>query len=350
MTRTRVSVPPVLAGLSAGVAVAAVAGISFVAQVLGLRRDGPDPFTGADLQFPADHESVILSHDGVPLHVREVGPADAPVTVVFVHGFTLRSDSWVFVRAQLQRRWGGGVRMVFPDCRGHGDSGACTPEQSTVELLGDDVATVIDQIVPEGPVVLVGHSMGGMAIFACASRHKELFGPRVVGVVLLGTSAHGLTEAGLASALKNPVLDLFRLAVRHLPAVVGHGREVAKPLAVPLLIAGSYGPGPRSATMTAFSTSMSLTAPLNTTASFFAALEQYDERAGFPALRRTAATVVCGDRDWMTPLRNSQRMAAELDCRLVTIEDAGHMLIMQAADKVAAAVAELVARAAPVNS
>ncbi|GAA4400669.1 alpha/beta fold hydrolase [Tsukamurella soli] len=345
MTGIKVPVPPVVVGLGSALAVATSAGVTYAGRVLGLRRDGPDPLEGLDLAFAADRESVILSHDGIPLHVREVGPLDAPVTVVFVHGFTLRSASWLFVRAELERRWGPRVRMVFPDCRGHGDSGAATAEQSTVELLGDDIVTVLDALAPTGPVVLVGHSMGGMAIFACASRHPELFGSRIVGVGLLGTSAHGLTETGLAANLTNPIIDIFRLVIRYLPTVVGHGREIAKPLIGPLIVAGSYGPGRRSATMERFSSSMSLTVPLATMAGFFTALERYDERAGLATLRRVVATVVCGDHDWMTPLGSSEHMAQELDCRFVVLSGAGHMLIMEAADNVALEIAELVARA-----
>jgi pimeloyl-ACP methyl ester carboxylesterase len=62
---------------------------------------------------------------------------------------------------------------------------------------GRDLAAVLDAVVPAGPVVLAGHSMGGMTIMALARRHPELFGPRVVGVFLLATSAGGLVETGL---------------------------------------------------------------------------------------------------------------------------------------------------------
>jgi pimeloyl-ACP methyl ester carboxylesterase len=38
---------------------------------------------------------------------------------------------------------------------------------------------VLDAVVPTGPVVLVGHSMGGMTVMALADSAPELFGPRV---------------------------------------------------------------------------------------------------------------------------------------------------------------------------
>ncbi len=338
--------PALLAGLSTGVAVAALTGIAAAARVLGLHGRDADPVSPDDLVFRADRETIVMSTDGVPLCVREVGPRSAPMTVLFVHGFTLRSGSWVLVRNALQRRWGDDVRMVFPDCRGHGDSGACTPEQSTVGLLGDDIATVIGALVPEGPVVLAGHSMGGMAICALATGHPELIGPRVVGACMLGTASHALTDVGLAAALRNPVLDVVRTAIRFLPTVVGRGREVIAPIATPFVTAGAYAPGERSATMTDFSSTMSLSAPLGTYAGFMPALEEYDERAALPVLRRIATSVVCGDHDWMTPLRKSKALAEELDSELIVLADTGHMLILESAARVATAIADLVARAA----
>ena len=47
-------------------------------------------------------------------------------------------------------------------------------------------------MVPDGPIILVGHSMGGMTIIALAEHYPELFGDRVTGVALISTTAGGL--------------------------------------------------------------------------------------------------------------------------------------------------------------
>ena len=65
----------------------------------------------------------MTTPDGVDLAVREVGPEDAPLTVVFSHGFCLRMGAFYFQRARLTEQWGAQVRMVFYDQRGHGQSG-----------------------------------------------------------------------------------------------------------------------------------------------------------------------------------------------------------------------------------
>ena len=79
----------------------------------------------------ADRSCVVTTPDGVPLAVREVGPQDAPLTVVFAHGFCLRMGSFHFQRARLSEQWGPQVRMVFYDQRGHGQSGEASPDTYT---------------------------------------------------------------------------------------------------------------------------------------------------------------------------------------------------------------------------
>ena len=48
-----------------------------------------------------------------------------------------------------------------------------------------------------GPLVFVGHSMGGMSVMSLAAEHPELFGTRVLGVGFVGTSAGDLAEVTL---------------------------------------------------------------------------------------------------------------------------------------------------------
>ncbi len=116
-----------LAGAAGVGAVATVAGAS-VARSMGRRTTIDDPYAAEDFELlDADRSCVITTPDGVPLAVREVGPEDAPLTVVFAHGFCLRMGAFHFQRARLAEQWGAQVRMVFYDQRGHGQSGEASP-------------------------------------------------------------------------------------------------------------------------------------------------------------------------------------------------------------------------------
>ena len=93
---------------------------------------------------------------------------------MFVHGYTQEMAVWHYQRKALAADNPG--RLVFYDQRSHGRSGRGAPERSTIDQLGRDLRVVLDEVAPTGPVVLVGHSMGGMTIMALADAWPELFG------------------------------------------------------------------------------------------------------------------------------------------------------------------------------
>ncbi|RYF41040.1 MAG: alpha/beta fold hydrolase, partial [Comamonadaceae bacterium] len=115
------------------------------------------------MRVPSDRTHRILTADGTSLAVREIGSRTAPVTVIFAHGFCLHMDAWAPQRAYLAEVWRGRARLVFFDHRGHGGSGTADTDSYTISQLGRDLDVVIRTVAPKGPIVLVGHSMGGMA-------------------------------------------------------------------------------------------------------------------------------------------------------------------------------------------
>ena len=110
--------------------------------------------------------------------LRRAEPSEP--TLVFVHGYALNLDCWHFQREYFR----GKRRMVFYDQRSHGRSGRSDNDHATIDQLGRRSRRVLDELAPDGPVVLVGHSMGGMSIMALAEQHPEMFGDRVAGVAL----------------------------------------------------------------------------------------------------------------------------------------------------------------------
>src|SRR5215472_15373825 len=164
-------------GLAAG-AIAAGAGAVVMAEkiAVGRIRLRPDPAAGEPFGNIRGETMTVLADDGLPLHVEISGPANAQVAIIFCHGYTLNQDVWYYQRAGLEQT----ARTVFWDQRSHGRSGRSDPELVSIDQLGADLHEVMMATAPgDMPVVLVGHSMGGMTIMALADQHPELFGDKV---------------------------------------------------------------------------------------------------------------------------------------------------------------------------
>ena len=317
------------AGLLAGMAGLGAVGSVSAARALRQRRFIRDAYEGEDFKLlEADRGCVITTPDGVPLVVREVGPITAPLTVVFAHGFCLRMGSFHFQREALAERWGEQVRMVFYDQRGHGKSGAAPIDTYTVPQLGQDLETVLRVMVPRGPVVLVGHSMGGMTVLAHARQFPQHYPRRVVGAAVISSAAEGLPRSPLGEILQNPALEAVRFAARYAPKTVHRTRGAVRSALRPILRTASFGGDDVSPSLAAFNESMIYGTEIPTLVEFLHALEVHDESAALPVLARVPTLIACGTRDVLTPVRNSEDMAAALpDSTLVIVPGTGLSLI-----------------------
>ena len=337
-----------LAGAAGLSAVGTIAAVS-VARQLTRRAVVDDPFAGEDFEaMENDRSCVVTTPDGVPLSVREVGPEDAALTVVFAHGFCLRMGAFYFQRMRLCEEWGSDVRMIFYDQRGHGRSGEAPPQTYTVAQLGRDLETVLQVMAPRGPIVLVGHSMGGMTVLSHARQHPQHYGTRIVGAALISSAAEGVSNSPLGEILKNPALDAARFAARSAPKLVHRGRNVAKSLIGPILAAASYGETDVSPSVVAFSQKIMLATPIPTMIEFLHALETLDETAALPTLAKIPTLIACGDNDLLTSANDSRGMAELLpDSELVIIEGAGHLTLLGKPDPVNDGLVRLVKRVNP---
>lgn len=344
----RVGLARWLAGTAGLGAVGTIAGVSVARQVTR-RAVIDDPYVGENFEaLDGDRSYVVTTPDGVPLSVREVGPVDAPLTVVFAHGFCLRMGAFYFQRMRLSDEWGEKVRMIFYDQRGHGRSGEASPDTYTVAQLGQDLETVLEVIAPSGPVVLVGHSMGGMTVLSHARQYPEHYGSRIVGAALISSAAEGVSKSPLGEILENPALNAVRIAARSAPKLVHRGRNVARSLIGPILRAASYGDFNVSPSVVAFSQKMMLDTPIPTMVEFLHALETHDETAALATLATIPTLIVCGDHDLLTPDEYSQKMSAALpNCELIIVGRAGHLVLLGKPDPVNDGLVRLVKRTTP---
>jgi pimeloyl-ACP methyl ester carboxylesterase len=156
--------------------------------------------------LPPQDLGPVAAADGTALVVRSTGPLDAP-TLVFVHGFSLDLTIWHF-------QWTGldGLRCILYDQRGHGRSGRS--DDLSLEAMGRDIGAVLDAVTGDAPVMLVGHSLGAMAILSAAE--AGVLGERVAGVCLIGAASSDLLRGAMGSftGMLRPRLGTFATAAR----------------------------------------------------------------------------------------------------------------------------------------
>src|SRR4051794_25310389 len=329
-----------------------------VGRVAGGRRcpsDGPVPrvpgpvpvLPGLD-EPPPPGSRTVRTDDGVDLHVEVDGPEQSPLTVVLSHGFTARLAEWELQRAALRKR----ARLVLWDQRGHGRSGWTRLTAATIDRTGRDLGQVVDATTPTGPVVLVGHSMGGMSVMALARQRPELFGTRVVGVFLLATSAGGLVETGLLGRVVKVVrrlgllpvyLRLLQLFAPVLERFRRRGTAVGRRVTRRLLF-GADDADPASVRLVQ---DLLEETPWPVAMAFYATFLDREETAALEVLRRVPVTVVAATHDRLTPAAHGRRLAESIgdSADLVVVPGAGHSVNLTRTEVVDRALLDLLDRA-----
>jgi pimeloyl-ACP methyl ester carboxylesterase len=322
------------------------AGVAAERRLVGRARSVADPYVG--VRFGDRHTAPVTveGNDGVRLHVELDGDASSDLTVVFVHGFTLSMDCWHFQRRDLARD----ARLVFYDQRSHGASGRSSRERSTIDQLGEDLYAVLQAVAPAGPVVLVGHSMGGMTVLALADSHPELFGDRIVGVALVGTAAGAFAETifglpGVVGRALRPVAPGVIRAANKRAQLLEQGRKAGSDVAFMLTRRLSYGGNPPPS-LVAFMERMIAGTSVEVMTEFFDTFLSHDKLEALKVLDGVATSIVCGDKDMLTPIKNSHEMAAALpNAELLVVPGAGHMVMLERPAVVNGACRRLFARA-----
>jgi pimeloyl-ACP methyl ester carboxylesterase len=171
--------------ISAAAVAAAGSGLYAAERLAAARvrnRPDPDPDVLTPLTYPV---SSVPSHDGGTISYVRVGSGGSGGSarpIVLIHGVTLSVRTWVY---QLRDLPAAGFDTIAFDQRGHGGS-MVGHAGHAVEHLGDDVESLLDALDLRNSV-LVGHSMGGIAVQSFLARHPQTAAERVGGVVLLST-------------------------------------------------------------------------------------------------------------------------------------------------------------------
>ena len=354
-----------LIGAAVGVlAAGAAAGVAVERQVIG-RRSGQraqleaEPFgslRGTPYVFTAD--------DGVELYVeidelkrsrrpepqrrrlRKKPAVAEDLTLIFAHGYGLNMDCWHFERRDLA----GIGKMVFYDQRSHGRSGHSEKENVSVDQLGRDLYGIVTEYAPTGPVILIGHSMGGMSIMALAEHHPELFGDRVIGVGLCSTSAGGLDKVPIAfpgwpgrivRRLATPTVA----ALARIPDVVERSRKAGTDISYLLTRQYSFGSEVPPA-FTEFVNEMIAATPISVIAEFYPIFALHDKYDALEPLQKVECVVVGGDSDHLTPFGHSEEIVRHVPgAELVEVKNCGHLGLIEHHREFTAALLGMIERA-----
>jgi pimeloyl-ACP methyl ester carboxylesterase len=331
-------------GLAAGGVVLGLgAGLAIERALVGHDRKRDDPEADEPFGRLRGERASITSFDGTRLHVEELGSGPC---LVFSHGFSLTQDAWHYQRRDLPAEF----RCVFFDQRGHGRSGQPRRDDYSLAALARDLHAVIDW-TGERRVVVIAHSMAGMAALQFAAIFPEELGRRVAGLVLVDSTytdavrgmTASLTSRGAAQVQRAVITAAFRFIGQD-PMRAQQLRRRGSDLGYLGTRLFGFGSSP-SPSQVAFTDRLLASTDVEVWAKVFPSLIDFDhsevlERIDVPAL------IVVGDRDRLTPPAQARHMASKIrDAELLVLEDAGHMAFIEEHEVFNAALADFARRA-----
>jgi pimeloyl-ACP methyl ester carboxylesterase len=312
--------------VTAGIAAGAVASGVIGRTVLQARRRRDDPEAHEQLSLlPPQDPGTVRSFDGTELVVRAAGDAAGPA-IVFAHGFSLDMTTWHYQWTHLSERF----RCVLFDFRSHGRSERAASGDLSPLALGHDLAAVLGSL-PDRPVVLVGHSMGAMAMLAMAEARPDLYEGRVAGILIVGGAAGNLVRGAMGSVteLLRPRFGSLGQAAQRVNRLRRYVLSRPTDLAAVIARATQFGPD-ASPHVVDYVVGLASASPSEVWTDGLAALMDLDVRHALRHIRAPAVVVV-GEHDRMTPPSSAVALAGELpDGRLEVVEGAGHFPMLEA--------------------
>jgi len=309
----------VVLGLGVGLAVERV--------LVGHDRRREDPEAGERFGRLRGTRSSTTSFDGTRLHIEEMGSGPC---LVFSHGFSLTQDAWHYQRRDLPESF----RCVFFDQRGHGRSGRPRTDDYSLQAFACDLKAVLDW-TGEDRVVVVAHSLAGMAALQFAALFPEAMGRRLAGLVLVSTTymdalrgmTASLTSRGAAQIQRAVITASFRFIGQD-PVRANQLRRRGSDFGYLGTRLFGFGSNP-SPGQVAFTDRLLSGPDIEVWAKVFPSLVNFDlsevlESLALPTL------IAVGDKDRLTPPAQARHMASKIpEARLLILEDSGHMALLE---------------------
>jgi pimeloyl-ACP methyl ester carboxylesterase len=274
-------------------------------------------------------------------------PPARPPTLVLAHGWSQDLRTWDRVVADL-RAAGVTAPILRYDHRGHGGSESPGPGGATIGRAADDLAAILRDHV-EGPVVLAGHSMGGMTLMALAERHPDLVRERVRGAGFVATASDDMADMTLGVPGRRGAFvargehvvmpwlaSIGNRAPVHRADPDGSGPRARSSALAPLVKALVFGRHPRRADVLSVAEQTFAADPV-AVAAFRDSIAEHRRTSSLASMRGVPTVVLVGTRDRLCPPEHARTIAAALpDAELVVLPGAGHMITFERSQEVAA--------------
>lgn len=226
------------------------------------------------------------------------------LAVVFIHGFPLSRCAWGRQIDALKSSH----RVIAPDLRGLGENDAASGTV-TMGQFADDIHALLQQL-QTGPVVLVGHSMGGYVALAFAKKYADM----LRGLVLVATKAGADTPD--AAAARRATADKVKTG----------GSGVVVDAMTPKMLAASNQDPKLLDQVRSF---MSSSKPESVMAALLGMAERPDSTAMLAEIT-VPTLVITGADDIVIPPAESEKMAAAIrGAQLKRIPNAGHLVAFE---------------------
>ena len=289
---------------------------------------------GADEPRPLEPSSRLRLErpDGTSLYVERYGHTDAPA-IILTHGAGANRTSWYYVIRSLSDRF----QVVVWDMPGLGRSDKPKRGDYSLERHAHDLESVI-RLTGGQPVILAGHSMGGMVVLTFCRLFPTHVGTTVRGLALVDTSytnpARTTTASGLVRAIQKPILEpLLHITTWLAPIVwlmswLGYINGSSHLLGMLLGFAGSQTRGQLD-----LATRYNPLAWPGVQAREALAMFRYDATHVLASVH-VPALVITGHLDRLIVPETARFMTEHMpQGRLARLEPAGHMLVFERQDQ-----------------
>ena len=324
----------------AGAAAAGLLGAGVLGQRRFKRKIAEDPERAVLGSPPKGRPIEVRSVDGTLLHAEQFGGDENSPTLVLAHGWTENLTYWTYQVRELSRR---GLRVVAYDLRGHGESDPAAGDDYAIARFGEDLEAVLAACVPDGRrAMVVGHSLGAMAIAAWAEHHDVE--QRVGAAALINTGVGDLISEQLLVPVPAVAQALNRTVAVH--GFLGSRAPLPRfstPLTAAAIRYVAFGPAATPAQI-AFYERMLIASPPDVRANVGIALSEIELYDALPRLT-VPSIVIAGASDRLTPPSHAKRIAEMLPKLegLTVLPDTGHMAPLERHREVTELLAQLAA-------